>query len=252
MERLNGDRLLADSDRPHLSVVIPAYNESARIVPTLRKLEAYLEAQPYTWETLVVDDGSADQTAEVVEIWAQQRANVRVVRRSHHGKGWAVRSGMLEAQGQFRFMCDADLAMPVQWIGEFLDRMDSGTDIVIGSREAAGARRFDEPLYRHIMGRVFNWTVRLLAVSDFQDTQCGFKCFTEAAARELFCYQRSKGMGFDVEILYLALKRGLIVEELPIDWYHQPVSKVRPGVDTVDMLKDTALVRVRDLMGKYR
>ena len=252
MERLNGDRSLADSGRPHLSVVIPAYNESARIVPTLRKLVAYLEAQPYTWEALVVDDGSADQTPEVVENWARQRSNVRVVRRSHHGKGWAVRSGMLEARGEYRFMCDADLAMPVQWIGDFLDRMDSGADIVIGSREAAGARRFDEPLYRHIMGRVFNWTVRLVAVSDFQDTQCGFKCFTDGAARELFRNQRSKGMGFDVEVLYLALKRGLIVEELPIDWYHQPVSKVRPGVDTIDMLKDTVLVRIRDLMGKYR
>ena len=240
------------SRRPHLSVIIPAFNESARIVPTLNKIAAYLDAQPYDWEALVVDDGSEDDTAELVERWAKRDSRVSVVRRPHFGKGWAVRSGMLEARGKYRFMCDADLAMPIEWLDKFLEKMDDGADIVIGSREAMGARRFDEPQYRHVMGRVFNRVVRTFAVGGFQDTQCGFKCFTEEAATALYERQRSKGMGFDVEILYLALKRGLRVEELPVDWYHQPVSRVRPGLDTLDMLKDIFLIRMRDLTGRYR
>ena len=235
-----------------MSVVIPAYNEAARIAPTLDELAGYLDEQPYSWEALVVDDGSEDDTFAIVSAWAAGGSGVRVTRNRHCGKGWAVRTGMLETTGKYRFMCDADMAMPVRWIGEFVSRMEAGADIVIGSREARGARRFDEPAYRHLMGRVFNWAVRAVAVRGFQDTQCGFKCFTAGAAADLFGMQRSKGMGFDVEILYLALKRGYAVEEMPIDWHHQPISRVRPGADTIDMLKDTLLVRLRDAAGKYR
>ena len=245
------DDAVGESGQPFLSVVIPAFNEAARIAPTLDKLELYLSERSYSWEIVVVDDGSADDTAALVERRANGRANVRVVRIEHAGKGWAVRTGMLKARGRYRFMCDADLAMPAHWIGAFIEGVEAGADVVIGSREAAGARRFDEPGYRHIMGRAFNRAVRLLAVGGFEDTQCGFKCFTEEAATKLFGLQVVKGMGFDVEILYLAVKAGFRIEELPIDWYHQPVSKVRPGIDTLDMLKDTALIRLRDAFGKY-
>ena len=242
---------VGESGQPFLSIVIPAFDEAARIVPTLDELELYLSAQAFIWEVVVVDDGSSDDTAALVEEWANGRDDVRLARIEHAGKGWAVRTGMLEARGRYRFMCDADLAMPACWIGAFIERMKAGADIVIGSREAAGARRFDEPGYRHLMGRVFNRAVRLLAVGGFEDTQCGFKCFSEEAATQLFRLQVARGMGFDVEILYLAMKAGFRVEEMPIDWYHQPVSKVRPGADTIDMIKDTILIRLRDVFGKY-
>ena len=242
---------MGESDRPLLSVVIPAFNESARIIDTLDELAGYMDVQEYASEVLVVDDGSVDDTADLVRRWAADRSDTFVISIPHAGKGWAVRAGMLAARGSYRFMCDADLAMPVHWIGTFIERMESGLDIVIGSREAAGARRFDEPAYRHVMGRVFNWVVRLLAVSGFQDTQCGFKCFRAEAADELFRLQRTRGMGFDVEILFLAVKKGLSIEEMPIDWYHQTVSKVRPGADTIDMLKDTIVIRLRDITRRY-
>ena len=243
---------MGESDTPLLSVVIPAFNESARIIGTLDELAGYLGGQEYTSEVLVVDDGSEDDTAELVRSWAEDRSSTFVISIPHAGKGWAVRAGMLAARGSYRFMCDADLAMPVHWIDAFVERMDAGLDVVIGSREAAGARRFDEPAYRHVMGRVFNRVVRLLAVRGFQDTQCGFKCFRSDVAEELFRLQRTRGMGFDVEILFLAIKKGFRIEEMPIDWYHQDVSKVRPGVDTIDMLKDTIVIRLRDITGRYR
>ena len=242
---------MGESDFPLLSVVIPAFNESARIVATLDALAQYLGGQEYKSEVLVVDDGSVDGTADLVLQWAADRSDTFVISIPHAGKGWAVRAGMLAARGSYRFMCDADLAMPAHWIGAFVERMEAGLDVVIGSREAVGARRFDEPAYRHMMGRVFNRVVRLMAVRGFQDTQCGFKCFRAEVAEQLFRLQRTKGMGFDVEILFLAVKRGINIEEMPIDWYHQDISKVRPGADTIDMLKDTIVIRLRDLARKY-
>ena len=252
MGKLSSSDLDDTSGRPFLSVVIPAFNESSRIIPTLESVASYLDEQAYSWEVLVVDDGSSDGTADLVAEWTEARCNVRVVRRDHFGKGWAVRAGMLEATGRNRFMCDADLAMPIDYLAGFLARIEAGVDLVAGSREAEGARRFDEPAYRHLMGRLFNWVVRLVAVDRIQDTQCGFKCFRDEVAMELFSRQRSRGMGFDVELLYLAQKRGFEVEELPIDWHHHADSRVRPGVDSFDMLKDTLLVRLRDALGKYR
>ena len=242
---------MSTTESPLLSVVIPAFNEADRIVPTLEKVAAYLEQQTFSWEVLVVDDGSVDDTSDLVIQWAGERENVRLLAREHFGKGWAVRAGMLEAKGRYRFMCDADLAMPIEWIDAFLQRMEAGLDIVIGSREASGARRFDEPSYRHVMGRVFNRVVRMMAVRGIEDTQCGFKCFQENAALDLFQRQRIHGMGFDAEILYLARKKGYTIEEMPIDWYFQEVSKVRPVADTIDMFKDTVLIRLRDVLGRY-
>ncbi|MCH7745470.1 MAG: glycosyltransferase family 2 protein [Chloroflexi bacterium] len=238
--------------RPFLSVVIPTFNEQVRIISTLEKVVEYLSAQQYTWEVLVVDDGSSDDTAALVRQWTPKNAGVRLKTIAHGGKGCAVKHGMLAATGEYRFMCDADLAMPIEHLEAFINRMAEGYDIVIGSRQIAGARRFDESASRHIMGRMFNWSVKLLAVGGFQDTQCGFKCFRGEAADELFQLQRTRGWGFDVEILYLALKRRMRVLEMPIDWYHQKDSKVRPGVDSFLMMRDTILVRWRALLGRYR
>ena len=235
------------ADAPFLSVVIPAFNEEKRIGATLEAVLAYLGEQAYASEVLVVDDGSVDATAALAERAAGPDKRVKIERLSHAGKGWAVKHGMLAARGDYRFMCDADLAMPIQQLGAFVRHMVEGYDIVIGSRQKAGARRFGEPLGRHVMGRVFNWCVRMLAVRGFEDTQCGFKCFRGSVAEELFRLQRTKGFAFDVEILYMAARKGLKVIEVPIDWHHQESSKVRPYVDSLMMLRDTMLVRLRDV-----
>ena len=236
---------------PFLSVVIPAFNEATRIIDTLEQVVSYLGRQSYSWEVVVVDDGSSDGTAALVSQWMPEHKEVRVETIPHAGKGWAVRHGMRATSGEYRFMCDADLAMPIEYLSTFLERMDEGYDIAIGSRQIAGATRVNEPPLRHIMGRIFNWSVRIVAVQDFQDTQCGFKCFRGEVADELFAFQRTRGFGFDVEILYLALKSGLRAIEIPISWYYHRESTVRPRVDSILMLLDIIRVRWNDLRGHY-
>jgi len=234
-----------------LSVVIPAYNEEPRIGATLEQVTGYLSSQHYSWELLVVDDGSSDRTAAIAMRWAGHDQRVRVETVPHGGKGWAVRHGMLATAGQYRFMCDADMAMPIEQLDAFLARIEEGYDIVIGSRQKKGARRVCEPILRHVIGRVFNWTVRMLTVRDYQDTQCGYKCFRDHVAEELFNLQRTRGFAFDVEVLYVAAKRKMRVLELPIEWYYRPSSKLRPHVDSFSMLRDTILLRLRNAAGKY-
>lgn len=236
---------------PFLSVVVPAYNEAQRIQPTLEKLNGYLDRQPYASEILVVDDGSGDATADVVERFAADQRRVRLIRAPHKGKGGAVRAGMLEAGGDLRFLCDADLSMPVEELGKFMPESAGGYEVAIGSREASGARRFDEPLLRHIMGRVFNFLVQLIAVRGISDTQCGFKAFTRKAAEVVFPLQTIDGFGFDVENLFVAHKHGLRTIEIPLDWYYVPNSRVRPGRDTLRMVSETFTVRWNDLRGRY-
>ncbi|CAI8012265.1 Dolichyl-phosphate beta-glucosyltransferase ALG5C [Geodia barretti] len=162
---------------PYLSVIIPAYNESARIVSTLEAVSVYLQRQAYSWEIITVDDGSDDATAKIVEQWSCGREEFRLERIRHGGKGAAVRHGMLVATGEYRFMCDADLAMPISHLSDFLGCMSEGNDVVIGSRQIAGANRYGESHFRHLLGRAFNKTVQLIAVRGFQDTQCGFQVF---------------------------------------------------------------------------
>ena len=230
---------------------MPAYNEEARIGRTLEQVAAYLGGRTFTWEILVVDDGSIDRTREIVEEVGRRVPGIRVLPVAHGGKGWAVRQGMLAARGRLRFMADADLAMPIDQLDGFLRRADEGCEVMIASREAPGARRFGEPHMRHVMGRVFNWVVRLLAVRGFQDTQCGFKCLTADAAGALFRVMSIDGFGFDVELLYVARKRGLSVVEVPIQWHYQPRSKIRPLRDSFLMLNDILRIRLRSLAGKY-
>ena len=234
-----------------LSIVIPAFNEEARIGATLDKVVEYLSDQPYSWDVTVVDDGSSDATAELVGERAKKLDGVRLQRIPHAGKGWAVKHGMLSTSGEYRFMCDADLAMPTDQLASFLERMDEGFDVVLGSRQISGARRYDEPVTRHAMGRIFNRFVRLTAVGGYADTQCGYKCFRGEVADRLFGLQRTRGLGFDVELLYLARKQDLRVLEIPIDWYHIRDSKVRAGVDSFSMVRDTLRVRLHDLRGGY-
>jgi len=237
--------------QPFLSIVIPAYNEEMRITQTLNTVMDYVRGRDYSWEIVVADDGSQDGTAALVEAAARENPEIRLVRLGHGGKGWAVKNGMLQAQGQYRFLADADLSMPIEHLEKFLPPNLTDFDIAIGSREALGARRFDEPAGRHIMGRAFNGMVQLLAVRGFTDTQCGFKCFKARVVETLFPLQRARGFGFDVEILFLAQKLGMSIKEVPIDWYYYEGSKVKPLRDSFLMLNDLLSVRWNSLRGKY-
>ena len=234
-----------------LSVVIPAYDEESRIPSTLERVHGFLSERGGDWEIIVVDDGSADRTADVVSDFAGTHSRVRLLRAPHLGKGGAVRAGMLDSRAEYRFLCDADLSMPIEQIERFLERMDD-CDVAIGSRECHGSVRVDEPFRRHAMGRAFNSVVRALAVPGIQDTQCGFKCFRGAVARRLFGRQRLDGFAFDVEVLFLALKERFRILEVPIDWHFREESKVDPLRDSVRMFRDVVRVRWNDLRGRYR
>ena len=238
-------------DEPFLAVVIPAYNEERRILYTLEQVTEYLAAQTYSWTVLVADDGSTDDTAALVRDFAREQPQVSLLSLIHKGKGWAVRSGMLHTRAAYRFLCDADLSMPIQQLERFLPPQLSGCDIAIGSREAPGSRRFDEPGRRHLMGRLFNDMTKTLAVRGISDTQCGFKCFRGYTADLLFPLQRIPGFGFDVEMLFLAQRMGLRLVEVPIDWYYRSESKVRPLRDGLAMSQDILRVRWNAWRGKY-
>lgn len=255
------------SARPHLSVVIPAYNEAQRIEGSLKKVCAFLAAQPYSSELLVVDDGSADATAAIVDAVASRlapgcRPRLRLLRNQHRGKGYTVRTGMLAAEGEYLLFSDTDLSTPIEQVAVFLPLLEEAYDVVIGSREALGARRYDEPWLRHFMGRVFNWVVRLGTGQPYMDTQCGFKAFRRAAARHVFSSVRLYGAdaplvkgamvtGFDVEVLYLARKFGYRVKEQPVPWYYAAASKVNPLRDSWQNFSDVVRVRLFDARGAY-
>ena len=228
---------------PLLSIIIPAYNEEERLPSTLQKILAFINDQEFESEVLVIDNGSRDRTAAIVREVARKHPNVFLYQEQTAGKGLAVRRGMLQATGKYRFICDADLSMPIDEVLNFLPPQLENVDIAIGSREAAGAVRHNEPLYRHWVGRAFNALVWMLAVPGFKDTQCGFKCFRAAVAKDLFGVQQLDGWTFDVEVLFVALKRGYSIEEVPINWYFFPSSRIRVIRDSIDMFLD--LFRIR-------
>lgn len=228
-----------------LSIVIPAYNEERRLPQTLHLLRAYLGLQRLTAEVLVVDDGSSDGTATVVEAALREWPQLRLLGLPHRGKGSAVRAGMLAATGRVRFLADADLSMPPHQLSGFLELLAQGAQVVVGSREGSGARRIGEPAIRHALGRVFNRAARALGLTDLPDTQCGFKAFIAAAADRLFAEQTVDGFAFDLEILYLAKRHGYRIAVLPIEWCFDADSRVSPLVDSLRMLKDILVVRLR-------
>ena len=250
------------SDRPFLSVVIPAYNEERRLPQTLQSIVDYLARQSYASEVIVVDDGSRDQTVQVVESFRAAHPSVALIRNDHRGKGYAVRTGMLAAQGHIVLFSDADLSTPIEEIAQLLPWFEHGYGLVIGSREGSGAKRIREPFYRHMMGRVFNFVVRLLTVRGIDDTQCGFKAFRDDVARDLFTRMKLYGenaqavtgsmvTGFDVEVLFLGYKSGYKIKEVPVEWRYGNESKVNPLKDSFELFRDVLMVRWNDLRGMY-
>ncbi|MFN0073504.1 MAG: dolichyl-phosphate beta-glucosyltransferase [Chloroflexota bacterium] len=238
------------AERIDLSVVIPAYNEQGRLPATLAEISQHLAATSSSYEIIVVDDGSTDATGEVTASQAQSDPHVQLLMTRHAGKGAAVRSGALAARGTRVLFCDADLPMAPAELTR-LAAMLADHDIVIASREGSGASRLGEPYYRHLMGRVFNLIVQVLAIPGVQDTQCGLKCFTAESAAKIFRLQTVEGFGFDVEILYIARKLGYHLLEVPIIWSHRESSRVDPVRDTLRMLGDILRVRWNDLRGVY-
>ncbi len=250
------------SSRPFLSVVIPAFNEERRLPQTLHDTLEYLARQSYASEVIVVDDGSCDQTANVVEGLATAHKGLKLVRNDHRGKGYAIHTGVGVARGHIVLFFDADSSTPIQDVDKLLPWFERGYGIVIGSREGAGARRIQEPFYRHLMGRVFNFVVRLLTVRGIQDTQCGFKALESEAGRAIFARARLYGenarrvtdamvTAYDVEVLFIGQKLGYKIKEVPVEWRYGTESKVNPLKDSWRNFRDVLLVRWNDWRGRY-
>lgn len=246
------------TNEPFLSIVIPAYNEERRLPATLAAIMTFLAAEPYASEVIVVDDGSEDRTAEIAAAFP----GVTVLHCDHRGKGFAVRAGALAARGSIILLCDADLAVPIEEWPRLRAAIEAGYPIAIGSREGVGATREGEPWYRHVMGRVFNWIIRLVALRGINDTQCGFKALRREVARDLFRRVRIYGddapvvrgaavTAYDVELLFLAQRRGYPIAEIPVMWRYGAETKVNPLRDSWRNLRDVLRVRWNDLRGRY-
>ena len=243
--------MTASEDRPLLSIVIPAYNEERRLPDSLDQIDAFVKAQDYGVEVIVVDNNSSDRTPDVARSVAAERPYVRLLHEPVQGKGAAVKTGMLDARGEYLFICDADLSMPIEEVSKFVPPALNGHDVAIASREAPGARRYDEPEYRHVMGRVFNFIVRVLALPKIQDSQCGFKAFRREIAHEVFPLQTIDGWGFDVEVLFIARSRGYKLIEVPINWYYRANSRIHPIRDAINIFIEVLRVRINGWRGRY-
>jgi dolichyl-phosphate beta-glucosyltransferase len=238
---------------PALSVIVPAYDEEARIGPTLRRIVEYLDAAADPYEVIVVDDGSRDRTGEAVDEIARQVPAVRLLPLGvNRGKGAAVRAGVLSSRGEQVLFSDADLSTPIEELARLRDALAAGADIAIGSRAVAADAVRRQPLRRRVQGRLFRTAVRALgfrALARIADTQCGFKLFRGAVARDLFARMTLTGFAFDVEVLALAHPRHR-VDEIGVAWTHADGSKVRPGIDALRMLRDLAGLRWRWLTAR--
>ncbi len=238
---------------PAYSIVIPAYNESARLRATLEKVLAYLGQQKWDAEVIVVNDGSRDNTAEIVREIARTNPPLRLVENpGNRGKGYSVRNGILNANGQVVLFSDADLSSPIEEMPKLLEALQAGADLAIGSRWLRTELQTQrQPFHRQVFGRIFNLLLRTTLGLQFADTQCGFKAFTRQAARQIFPVQRIERWGFDPEVLFLACKFGFKVKEIPVLWGHSGGTRIHPLKDGSRMFLDMLRIRWYDLTGKY-
>ena len=247
-----------------LSIVIPAYEEAKKIARDVKSAAEFLVRNNFSGEVIVVDDGSRDDTAEVArKTEVPQQVRLETIRyEPHRGKGYAVRTGMLRADAKYLFFVDADLSVPISEVGKMIGSLEAGHDIAIGTREGIGASRENEPFVRHILGRAFNILVRALSGLAFQDTQCGFKGFRRKVAHDLFARVQLYGSeakplkgraitAFDVEVLYLAVRAGYDIDEVPVRWVCGDTSRDKLFVDPARMFVDVLKVRLLATRGAY-
>ncbi len=238
---------------PKVSLIIPAYNEEKRLPRSLEEIYQYLEQQSYSYELIVIDDGSTDHSVRVVqEMFAAFGSGTVLQNGRNRGKGYSVRQGVLRSRGDYVLFSDADLSTPIQEVEKLFGSLRQGYDIAIGSR---GLRESDvqrhQPWYREGMGKIFNRIARSLFLTGFSDTQCGFKCFRGEVARALFRQQRIDHFSFDVEVLFLAARHNYRVKEVPVQWLNEPNSRVHAIRDSVKMLRDLLKIRYNAWRGKY-
>lgn len=235
----------------YLSIVIPAYNEEKRIVPTLDKIRSFLMKKNYDFEIILVDDGSIDRTVDMAEgsMLAKEHKLKVLKNGTNKGKGFSVKSGIVNSKGECLLFSDADLSTPIEELDKFLASMDEGYDIIIGSRALGESNvGIHQPWHREIMGKAFNFFVKMLLMRDFNDTQCGFKLFKGDAARNIASSMKIEGFCFDVEMLYLAKIKGYNIKEIGVAWNNSPESKVRLFSSSVGMFLD--LVRIKMICRK--
>jgi glycosyltransferase involved in cell wall biosynthesis len=241
----------AKTSSPFLSIILPVHNEEKRLPKTLEQVNNFISSQSYPSEVLIVENGSSDRSLEIASAFCDSHPAFSVYHEEARGKGLAVRSGMLKARGEYRIFCDVDFSMPVEEISRFLPPHQQNIDIVIGSREAPGAVRYDEPAYRHFIGRIFNSMVRIVVLPGIQDSQCGFKLFSARCAEDVFNKQTLDGMSFDVEVLFIARRAGYSIAEIPVPWYFNPDSRVRLVDDSMRMAVDLLIIRRNARRGIY-
>lgn len=235
------------------SIIIPAYNESARIRPTLDEILRYTAEQNWDTEILVVDDGSRDDTAAVIREYAAKHPRVQLIQNpGNRGKGFSVRNGMLHAQGEICLFTDADLSSPIAEAQNLFDAIESGADVAFGSRWLRAELQTErQPLYRQLLGRIFNLTLRLFLGLRYADTQCGFKAFRRDAAQRIFPLQKIERWGFDPELLFLARRMEFTVVEVPVQWAHSEGTRLHPFRDGMRMFVDVLHIRWNAWAGLY-
>lgn len=247
--------------QPYLSVIIPAYNELDNFRRgALEKVWQYLKKKAYGWEVVIVDDGSTDVSLKLIRKFCRSKPGFRLIENPHMGKAGTVATGVKAAQGKYILFADFDQATPMSEFEKLKPYLENGYEVAIGSREIAGAKREDEPFYRHLMGRGFNFGVRLLTVRGIADTQCGFKAFEGKVAKELFrklqvykpTREKAAFVGaFDVELLFIARKLGYRIAEVPVHWQHVATARINPLKDSVRMALDVIKIRLYHLLGRY-
>jgi glycosyltransferase involved in cell wall biosynthesis len=238
---------------PRLSIVIPAYNESARIEATLASVLSCVETHHWDAEILVVDDGSTDTTVAIVQQWTARNPHLHLIQNPGNcGKGYSVRNGLLQAAGDIAMFTDADLSAPIEEADRLIAAIDAGADVAIGSRWLDKQKQtVHQPLYRRFFGRCFNWVTRKVIGLPFKDTQCGFKAFRRDAAQTIFRLQTIERWGFDPEILFIARKLKYNIVEVPVTWGHDERSRISYLKDGLQMLEEMGQIRTNSLRGRY-
>jgi dolichyl-phosphate beta-glucosyltransferase len=235
------------------SIIVPAFNESARIGPALQKALVYAASRGWNAEVIVVDDGSTDDTVEIVRRYALQHPGLRLLENpGNRGKGYSVRNGMLHAHGDVLLFSDADFSSPIEEADKLFAAIADGADIAIGSRWLRRDLQIrKQPLYRQLFGRMFNLALRLVLGLHYKDTQCGFKAFSRRAAQAIFPLQNIERWGFDPELLYLAKKFDFKVAEVPVVWIHRDGTRLNPIRDGFRSLGEMFRIRWNSWSGKY-